>query len=224
MRATQKKWNPRSAEFCEEVDRRLKEHFGPVEPPLHFKNLEQLAIAVILSAQCTDERVNMTTPALFKAYPDMQSLAKASQEDVEKLIYSTGFYRNKAKNIRKLAQILVQDYGGKLPHDFNTLVRLPGIGRKTANVITTVGFGEVHGIVVDTHVARISRLLGMTEKTSPVQIEKDLMSFMPKHLWKELPLYLIFLGRKYCIARRPICSECFLSDLCRSAFQVKGHR
>lgn len=212
-----KKWNPRSAEFCLELDKRLRQHFGKADPPLKFKTTEQLAVAVILSAQCTDERVNMVTPKLFEKYPDMFALAKAKVSDIEKIIYSTGFYKNKARNIHKLANILVEKYQGKIPKDFDTLIKLPGIGRKTANVIMAVAFHEAPGIVVDTHVARITRLLGMTDKKTPQQIEKDLMTFMPKELWRELPLYLIFLGRKFCIARRPKCNECILQDMCAYA-------
>jgi len=195
----------------------LKSFFGPAHPPLLFKNNEQLAIAVILSAQCTDERVNKVTPRLFEAFPDMQSLANAEITQIEKLIFSTGFYHNKAGNIKALAENLIKNHNGKIPDNFDVLIRLPGIGRKTANVIMAVAFNKTPGIVVDTHVRRITQLLGMTKETTPEKIEKDLQTIWPIDVWKDLPLYLIFLGRKFCKARTPVCEQCVLKKLCPSS-------
>lgn len=192
----------------------LKTEFGFIAPPLNFETNEQLAVAVILSAQCTDEMVNRVTVDLFSEYPDMFSLSKARVKDIEKIIYSTGFYRNKAKNIAELSKILVRDYESKIPEDFDILVKLPGIGRKTANVIMNQAFNKAVGIVVDTHVKRVTRLLGFTTETDPVKVEKDLMRKWPQQLYKDMPLYIIFHGRKTCIARRPQCDRCGLIDYC----------
>lgn len=174
-------------------------------------------MAVILSAQCTDARVNKVTPALFARFPDMVRLAESSISELEKLIFSTGFYHNKAKNIQKLAQILVQDYNAKIPKDFNILVTLPGIGRKTANVIMSEGFGEAPGITVDTHVKRVAFRLGFTQSENPTVVERDLMVLYPKSAWRTLPLYLIFHGRETCHARKPQCTVCIIKELCPSA-------
>lgn len=196
---------------------RLEKEFGRPACPLNFASVEQLAVAVILSAQCTDARVNLVTPALFGHFPDMPAFAAAKVSDIEKLIYSTGFYRNKAKNIHELAKILVHDHGGKIPRDFKLLTTLPGIGRKTANVIMAEAFGEAPGVTVDTHVKRISRLLGFTQSDNAVIVERELMQLFPPRLWRDLPLLLIFHGRKTCIARRPQCAACTLRKLCPSA-------
>lgn len=201
---------------------RLEKEFGRPACPLHFASVEQLAVAVILSAQCTDARVNLVTPALFQLFPDMAAFASAQIPDIEKLIYSTGFYRNKAKNIHALAQILVHDHGGKIPRDFKLLTTLPGIGRKTANVVMAEAFGEAPGVTVDTHVKRISRLLGFTKSDNAVIVERELMQLFPPRLWRDLPLLLIFHGRKTCIARRPQCASCTLNKLCPSAKSVAG--
>lgn len=195
----------------------LEKEFGRPACPLNFASVEQLAVAVILSAQCTDARVNLVTPALFERFPDMPAFAAAKVSDIEKLIYSTGFYRNKAKNIHELAKILVRDHGGKIPRDFKLLTTLPGIGRKTANVVMAEAFGEAPGVTVDTHVKRISRLLGFTKSDNAVIVERELMQLFPPRLWRDLPLLLIFHGRKTCIARRPQCAACTLRKLCPSA-------
>ncbi|GAB4431938.1 MAG: endonuclease III [Turneriella sp.] len=199
------------------IFRLLKKEFGRPACPLHFKTTEQLAVAVILSAQCTDERVNQVTPALFARFPDMEAFAQADVAEVEKLIYSTGFYRNKAKNIVALARVLVEKYNGKIPRDFELLYSLPGIGRKTANVIMAEAFGEAPGITVDTHVKRITRLLGFTKSDNAMIVERELMQIFPQDAWRDLPLLLIFHGRKTCIARRPKCNKCKLKGLCPSA-------
>lgn len=192
----------------------LEAEFGRPACPLHFKTTEQLAVAVILSAQCTDERVNLVTPALFARFPDMAAFASADVAEVERLIYSTGFYRNKAKNIVALARILVENHNGKIPRDFALLYSLPGIGRKTANVIMAEAFGEAPGITVDTHVKRVTRLLGFTQSDNAVIVERELMEIFPPDTWRDLSLLLIFHGRKTCIARRPRCAECTIKRLC----------
>ena len=199
----------------------LKKEFGTPSCPLAFATTEQLAVAVILSAQCTDERVNLVTPALFQRFPDMRAIHKADVAEIEKLIYSTGFYRNKAKNIHALAGILLEKYAGKIPGDFEALVKLPGIGRKTANVIMAEAFGRAPGITVDTHVKRIANLLGFTRSTNPVVVERDLMGIFPAKLWRDLPLLLIFHGRKTCVARRPRCKECRIVNFCPGAKHTK---
>ena len=204
----------RSEANTSEIYRSLQNHYGFVKTPLHYQTKEQLAVAVILSAQCTDERVNLVTKKLFKDCPDMYALDRIPLAKLEKLIFSTGFYHNKAVNLKKLARILVEKYGGEIPNDFDVLVKLPGIGRKTANVIMSVAFQKNPGIVVDTHVRRITQLLGLTGKKTPEQIEKDLMSFLPKKLWAKFPLYLIYLGREFCIANRPRCETCILNQTC----------
>lgn len=196
---------------------KLRAIFGTPACPLHFRSTEQLAIAVILSAQCTDERVNQVTPALFARFGDMEAFAQADTTEVEKLIYSTGFFRNKAKNIVALAQTLVRNFGGRIPRDFEALTKLPGIGRKTANVIMAEAFGEAPGVTVDTHVKRISKLLGFTKSDNAVIVERDLTRIFPTKMWRDLPLLLIFHGRKTCIARRPKCAECALKKLCPAA-------
>ena len=204
-----------------QIYNRLKKEFGELKPPLNFNTVEQLAVAVILSAQCTDERVNIVTQALFKECPDMYTIQKTPIRKLEKLIYSTGFYKNKASNLKKLATILIQNHNGKIPEDFNTLITLPGIGRKTANVIMAVAFNKTPGIVVDTHVKRISQRLGFTQEKTPEKVEKALMKFLPKELWNYFPLSLIFFGRKYCRAISPLCHKCILSDICPSYETLK---
>lgn len=207
----------RKQNYIRKIFNKLKDYYGRPDVPLSHETTEQLAVAVILSAQCTDERVNRTTPVLFARYSDMHALAEAPVKEIEKLVYSTGFYKAKAANISKLARILVEEYNGKIPADFKTLVKLPGIGRKTANVIMNHAFDEAPGIVVDTHINRISQRLGFTQKDGPVHVEKDLMTIWPKDLWGEFPLLIIFHGRKFCDSRRPLCSDCFLNKDCPSA-------
>lgn len=175
-----------------------------------------LLIAVILSAQCTDERVNKVTPALFKKFPDAAAFARAKQVDVEKLIYSTGFYKAKAKSIIGCCKGIVEKHGGKVPKTLEELVTLPGVGRKTANVVLS-HIWNIPSIVVDTHVKRVSGMLGFTKHTDPTKIEFDLMALFPKADWNELNFKLIQHGRAICIARRPKCGECPVNHLCPSA-------
>lgn len=196
---------------------RLKEAYPDAHCELDFANPFQLICATILSAQCKDVRVNMVTPALFAKYPDATALAAAKQEDVEEIIRSTGFFRNKAKSLIGMAQAVVAEHGGDIPSSMDALVKLPGVGRKTANVVLGNAFTINDGVVVDTHVARVSGRLGLTTHTDPVKIEQDLMRLAPREDWTLLSHLLIFHGRRVCIARKPRCRECVLAPLCPSA-------
>lgn len=194
----------------------LTKEFGKVETPLTYNNDYELCIAVILSAQCTDERVNQVTPALFSAFPSLESFANARPIDIEPYIFSTGFYHNKAKSIVGFAKMLYHEFHSILPKTLDEMTKLPGFGRKTANVVLSEVYGIVEGFVVDTHVRRITYLLGLTQFKDPIRIEKEIMEKVPKRYWDALSLYLIFHGRKTCIANRPKCDECKLSKLCPS--------
>ncbi len=185
---------------------------------LNHRNPYELLVATILSAQCTDERVNRVTPELFAQYPTPQALAETEQAEVEELIRSTGFFRNKAKNIIGMARAVVSDHEGEIPSDLEALVALPGVARKTANVITGTAFGIPTGIVVDTHVTRITGLLGLTHEKDPVKIEHDLVALVPKEDWINFGHRIIHHGRRVCIARRPQCDACNMKRLCPSAF------
>lgn len=195
----------------------LKKEFPDAHCELLHNSPFELLIATILSAQCTDARVNMVTPILFKKYNNPQKLANANQTDVEKIIHSTGFYKNKATNIIHCAQKLVEDHQGELPQTMEELIKLPGVGRKTANVVLGNAFNLNYGIVVDTHVKRITNLLGLTKSQDPKKIEEDLIKIFPREHWTNLSHLLIFLGRKICIARTPKCRECCLKDICPSS-------
>lgn len=184
---------------------------------LDFENPLQLAVATILSAQCTDERVNKVTPQLFEKYPDAEAYADADPETFQEEIRSTGFFRNKTRSILSFAQKLVDEHDGQVPASMEELVDLPGIGRKTANVILGSGFGVNEGIVVDTHVKRVTGRLGLTEQSDPEKIERDLVEIVPRERWTEFGLQVIQLGRYTCTARKPSCGECPLEDLCPSA-------
>ncbi len=187
----------------------------PVAPcALHHKSPFELIVATILSAQCTDERVNLVTPALFVKYRTPLALAQADQMELEAIIRSTGFYRNKATNLIGMAKAVVEKYDGQLPRDLEELVHLPGVGRKTANVVLGTAFGIATGVVVDTHVKRISNLLGLTTSQNPEQIERDLMAIIPPKEWIDFSHRLIHHGRRICIARRPKCPECPLLGVC----------
>ena len=201
-------------EFSATVYQRLEGHFGQLETPLHYSQDYELAVAVILSAQCTDERVNQVTVELFKKYTTLQSFADAN---LEELIFPTGFFRNKARMIKGFASKLISDFNGVLPSSIAELTSLPGFGRKTANVIINEIFGKAEGIVVDTHVKRISVKLGLTEEVSPESIEYDLMEKIEKKYWRRFSLYLIYLGRKFCKANRTECLRCPLNDICPSS-------
>ncbi len=196
------------------VARRLRHDYPDADCALQFDSPLQLMIATILSAQCTDERVNQVVGPLFGRCATAQDFARIPQEELEGLIRSTGFFRNKAHNIRKCCQILVDQYDGKLPRDLDAMVRLPGIGRKTANVVLGTAFGLPTGVVVDTHVKRITRRLGLTSHVDPVKIETDLMKLLPRGQWIQFSHRLIHHGRRVCRARLPLCHQCGLLKLC----------
>lgn len=174
----------------------------------------QLLVATILSAQCTDKRVNLVTPALFARFPDARAMASASPLELEELIRSTGFYRNKAKNILGAARVLVEEFGGEVPSEMAELLELPGVARKTANVVLGTAFGKNEGFVVDTHIGRLSGRLGLTRETDPVKIERDLMKKLPREKWTSLGHQLIWHGRRICHARAPQCGACALQPDC----------
>ena len=196
---------------------RLLTQYPDAHCALDFRNAFELLCATILSAQCTDKRVNLVTPALFARYADAASLAAARQEDVEEIIRSAGFFRSKAKSLIGMATGLVERHGGAVPADMDALVTLPGVGRKTANVILGNAFGRNDGIVVDTHVTRLSNRLALTSETDAVKIEQALMRLFPRERWTMLSHLLIEHGRQVCDARRPRCGDCLLSDVCPSA-------
>jgi endonuclease-3 len=200
-----------------EIFRRLKRRYPDAHCELVHRNAFELLCATILSAQCTDVRVNMVTPELFRRYPDAESLAVARPEDVEALIRPTGFFRNKTKSLIGMANAVVDRHGGLVPDSMEALRVLPGVGRKTANVILGNAFGINEGVTVDTHVARLSRLLRLSRNTDAERIERDLMGLFPQRDWALLSHLLIFHGRRTCIARRPKCGECVIADLCPSA-------
>lgn len=207
---------PGAAERARIVVERLAREYPEPECALVHDTPLELLVATILSAQCTDERVNMVTPALFRRYPDAAALASAGPAELEEMVRSTGFFRSKARAIREMCQDLLRNHGGEVPPRMEDLVRLRGVGRKTANVILGVSFG-IPGFAVDTHVTRLTRLLGLTRSTDPVQIEADICSMVPPEEWTNLSLRLILHGRRVCVARRPRCAECILNDVCPSA-------
>jgi endonuclease-3 len=199
------------------IFRRLHQAYPDARCALNHGDAYQLLVATILSAQCTDARVNLVTPAFFARYPAAEDLARADAADVEELIRSTGFFRNKTRSLIGMAQALVADHGGQVPRSMEELRVLPGVGRKTANVILGNAYGINEGITVDTHVTRLSRLLNLTRSDDPVRIEQDLMPLFPRADWALLSHLLIFHGRQVCVARRPRCPECVVADLCPSA-------
>ena len=200
-----------------EIHDLLTEEYPDAHCELDFVDPFQLGVATILSAQTTDERVNMVTPDLFDRYPDARALAGARQEDVEEIVRSTGFFRNKAKNIIGFARAVVAEHDGAVPGTMEELRGLPGVGRKTANVILGNAFGADEGVVVDTHVKRLATLLGFTKEPSPEKIEQDLMEIFPRERWTMLAHLLIWHGRRVCIARKPRCEACTISHLCPSS-------
>jgi endonuclease-3 len=192
----------------------LKRIYPKAHCALHFSTPLQLLIATILSAQCTDERVNQVTPALFTRCPDAASLAAISPKELEKIIHSTGFYRAKARSLRSCAASLVAEHGGKVPKTMEALHKLAGVGRKTANVVLGNAFGLAEGVVVDTHVGRLSRRMGLTRHLDPVKVESALVRLIPKEDWTLVSHLLIAHGRKRCMARNPNCAQCELRKLC----------
>jgi endonuclease-3 len=195
----------------------LEREYPEARTALSHTNPFELAVATILSAQCTDARVNLVTPDLFRRFPDAGALASAPTEELEDLIHSTGFFRSKARNLVGMARAVMEDHGGELPRTLSELTRLPGIGRKTANVILGNAFGIDEGVVVDTHVKRLSGRMGFTKKTSPERVERDLMDLFPRRRWTLLSHLLIFHGRASCRARKPQCGECVVAHLCPSS-------
>ncbi|MEH0018913.1 MAG: endonuclease III [Desulfobacter sp.] len=192
---------------------RLKARYPVVNTQLEHETPFQLLIATIMSAQCTDRQVNIVTRVLFYHYPDARALADAPMDDIKRIIYSTGFYNNKAKNIKACARKLLEDFNGEVTEDIERLVTLPGVGRKTANVVRSVCFG-VEAIVVDTHVHRLSRRLGLSDKKDPVKVEFELMEIVPEDAWNDISLRFIYFGREICDARSPRCDICPLYDIC----------
>jgi len=196
------------------IVRRLRRAYPDAQCALHHQNPLQLLVATILSAQCTDERVNMVTPALFQTYRSAADFAAAPAGELEAMIRSTGFFRNKARAIRNCCRGIVDQHGGRVPDTLEQLVRLDGVGRKTANVVLGVAFGKAEGIVVDTHVTRLARRLGLTRQTNPEKIEVSLMQVVPRQDWIDFSHLLIWHGRKRCIARKPDCIQCEVARLC----------
>ncbi|MCX7975169.1 MAG: endonuclease III [Candidatus Aminicenantes bacterium] len=208
---------PPAKERIGEIIRRLRKAYPTSRTALKFETPLQLLVATILAAQCTDEKVNQITPILFKKYPTAESLAKAKQEELEAIIKPTGFYRNKAKAIIGAARKIVSDFGGQVPDTMENLITLPGVARKTANIVLSSAFRKAEGIAVDTHVRRLASRLGLSRQKEPNKIEKDLMGLVPKADWLDFNYLLVDHGRKICQARKPFCGECFLQDLCPSA-------
>lgn len=199
---------------------RLRKAYPDAHCELDYRNAYQLAVATILSAQCTDARVNLVTPELFRRWPDARSLAAADPGELESVIRSTGFFRNKARNLIGMARAVVADHGGKIPGTMAELRPLPGFGRKTANVILGNAFNRSEGITVDTHVLRLANLLRLTRETGAEKVERDLMELVPEHDWAIVSHLFIWHGRRVCIANRPRCDECVLNDICPSAFTI----
>ena len=185
---------------------------------LNYTNPLELLVATILSAQCTDRRVNIVTKTLFKKYRKPEDYANADLEELEEDIRPTGFYRNKARNIKKCCQILVEKFNSQVPKTMKEMLELPGVARKTANIVLSNAYGVIEGIAVDTHVRRLARRLGLSEHENPNKIEKDVMKMVPKTRWKRITDLLIFHGRRICVARKPKCGTCVLNKLCPSAF------
>ena len=205
------------ADRARELLARLPKIYPDAHCELVHANPLELLVATILSAQCTDKRVNLTTPALFQRCRTAADYAAIPQEELEALIRPTGFYRNKAKNLRAMGQALVERHGGKVPSTLEELAALPGAGRKTANVVLGNAFSKNEGVVVDTHVGRLSQRLGLTKFSDPVRIERDLMKLFPRESWTDFSHWLIFHGRRRCAARKPDCPNCELRDICPSA-------
>jgi len=211
-----RKWSAKKQRALE-ILVRLKRLYPDAPCTLNYETPVQLLVATMLSAQCTDARVNQVTPALFSRFPDAKALAKADLTELENLVRSTGFYRNKAKNIQATCRILLQEFGSQVPPSMEQLLTLPGVARKTANVVLAHAFGIHSGVTVDTHVKRLSYRLGLTEHTDPIQIERDLIRLLPSEDWENFSIRLIYHGRAICKARNPACQACLIADLCPSA-------
>ena len=198
----------------------LEKEYPDAKTALHYRNPLEMLIATILSAQCTDKQVNIVTKALFKKYQTAEDYANADLSELEQDVRSTGFYRNKAKNIKNTGRLLVEKYDSQVPQTMEELIKLPGVARKTANIVLSNAFGIIEGVAVDTHVRRLSQRLELTKNKNPNKIEADLMQNVPKAQWKRIADLLIFHGRNVCIARKPKCSLCSLNKICPSAFKV----
>lgn len=212
---------PGSPEQVKAITEELRRLYPDAQVTLDFSNPLELLIATELAAQSTDERVNMVTRDLFRKYRSVEDYATVSEEELEQDIRSTGFYRNKAKNIRAASQRIITNYGGEVPRTMEDLLTLPGVGRKTANVVLGNAFGIIVGFVVDTHVGRLARRFGWTTNEDPVKVEQDLMRIVPRKDWLDLSHLMIYHGRAICIARKPLCEQCTLAKLCPSAFTFK---
>jgi endonuclease-3 len=212
---------PGSPEQVEAIIAELRRLYPDATCSLNFSTPLELLVATQLAAQCTDERVNLVTKDLFRKYRSVEDFATVSQEELEQDIKSTGFYRNKAKNIRATCQRIIAEYGGEVPHTMKELLSLPGVARKTANVVMGNAFGIVEGYIVDTHNMRLSRRFGWTTSEDPVKIEQTLMHIIPQKDWLDLSHYMIYHGRAICDARKPRCEQCTVAKLCPSAFIVQ---
>jgi endonuclease III len=217
VKARNPRRDPLAPERIAAILERLAEAYPKAECALHHRNAWELMVATILSAQCTDARVNMVTPGLFKKFPTPTDFAHAPLVEIEELIRSTGFYHNKAKSLNGAARKLIDEYSGKVPETMEDLLTLPGVARKTANVVLGVAFHKAVGVVVDTHVLRLSRRLELTKATEPIQVEKDLMEIIPQDHWIAFSHEMIHHGRQVCIARKPRCADCTLEPLCYSS-------
>lgn len=211
------KYNPLAPERVTDILNRLDERYPNVRCALHHNSAWELVIATILSAQCTDVMVNKVTPGLFQMYPTPQAMAAATPEELEPILRPTGFYRNKAKSVVGASKAIVERFGGNVPDEMDKLLTMPGVARKTANVVLGSWFGQAIGVVVDTHVHRISRRLELTKADDPKNIEQDLMKVIPQKKWIEFSHQIIHHGRALCIARKPKCAECPLENICHAA-------
>ncbi|NIA08789.1 MAG: endonuclease III [Nitrospiraceae bacterium] len=209
--------NRKERDRIQKVLKILQKTYPDAHIALKSRTPFQLLVTVILSAQCTDVRVNKVTPALFERFPDVKSMSEAPIEELEKLIRSTGFFRNKAKNIKAASELILERFRGKIPETMEDMLMLPGVARKTANIVLYNVYGVIAGIAVDTHVKRLARRLGMTKEVNAVKIERDLMAIIPKKDWGEISYVLIDHGRQICTARKPRCPECPVRDICPSA-------
>ena len=224
VKAKKPRRDPLAPERIVAILERLAEAYPSAECALHHRNAWELMVATILSAQCTDARVNMVTPGLFKKFPTPADFAHAPLVEIEEQIRSTGFYHNKAKSLNGAARRLITEYSGKVPETMEELLTVPGVARKTANVVLGVAFRKAVGVVVDTHVLRLSRRLELTKATEPIQVEKDLMKIIPQDHWIAFSHEMIHHGRQVCIARKPRCIDCTLEPLCYSSDKTwSGH-
>ncbi len=196
----------------------LEKEYPDAKTALNYTNPLELLVATVLSAQCTDKRVNAVTKSLFRKYKTAEDYANADLEELEEAVRPTGFYRNKARNIKKICRLLVEKFNSQVPKTMNELLELPGVARKTANIVLSNAYGVIEGVAVDTHVRRLSMRLGLTENKNPDKIERDLMEIVPQAHWKRITDLLIFHGRIICMARKPKCSLCVLNKICPSAF------